>query len=916
MNSSSDIPVTWVDVARRLATIQQDANPVPSPIVRVRAAWSGIEIEAIREIDERSVAVWLDGIFPQRILTDPLRFQLEGPLNTLPIHIEIIDVLPSERISFGVIDGVVEFGPRDARIASQPRPVPVVACLSVKGGTGRTTSAIAFAHRWAERAKKPVLIVDADLEAPGISYLFESVAGTPKISLEDVIALAHSEEREGYEETLSFAHEKLRDHAVSDLLYILPLRRDIDELASSSIRAEHLSTATQPFALADILSRIADRLGCVGVVIDVRAGLVPLGVNLALDPSVSPILVSTLSSQSLRGTASLVKFLAREIRRGGGIPRIPLLVINRVPNVFKQSGMDIKLIEPLVTNMLSSLIGSDLLDGSETKGISDTADELEPLHQLSMPELPDIQVMPGDWRSYVKQLDDSGFGKLAAPEFDRWISTELENGSSPLAGRVPYSPAVDVNESQEMLRTYAEQLIAAENIGGGVPKPLVTKPLANLARRFQAEVPIAVCEGAKGTGKTLAARYYVSQGVWSSVVKEFVGSADAIPALIVPVTGSVQSSGHVQKEIDEARSKVAMSLGYGEPSNYFQTVSFLKEKIASGVREFEWTSIWLDVIAWSAGYKKDQVGAGDDFVKDLRGSGKSVVAILEGLEELYSTVADAGVEEAMRSALVSLPQRLRSESKRPIGALIFARRDTVDAAIKQNLDQFRREFASFSLAWDEGDVLELAAWLAAKSGAIPGAWDDLFSDLNDTEKKERLERLWGKKLGPDDSFEKRTKEAYTATWVIAVLSDLRGRLVPRDLVRLLATAAGFKAQGDERTTYATRLLIPRSIRSAVEPTSEKKVLESKEEIPELSPIFAKFEAKAEEVSAPLSQVALDTLGISTDDLRLLTKHGIVFGDSAPYEVPELFRRGLRLRHSGARRSVVNLYWRARQRLAS
>ncbi len=268
----------------------------------------------------------------------------------------------------------------------------------------------------------------------------------------------------------------------------------------------------------------------------------------------------------------------------------------------------------------------------------------------------------------------------------------------------------------------------------------------------------------------------------------------------------------------------------------------------------------------------------------------------------------------MRILLVNLPQRLRSELHRPVGLLAFVRRDTVDLAIKQNRDQFRRSYSSYALTWTEDDILELAAWLATQSGAIPKLWSEAFkSEFDSSQKTERLRALWGLKLGPDDRPGQRTREAYTATWIIAVLSDLQGRLVPRDLVRFLANAAAITVDSEDAVEYAGRMLVPRALKAAVEPTSEKKVLETEEEIAELKPIFAKFRSFAEQFNAPIMQSSLEQMDISKSEVDTLRRHGIVFGEAPPYEVPELFRRGLNLRHTGARRSVVDMYRRARRR---
>lgn len=913
MSTDTQPPMTWVDIARRLAALLPDSPQFPTSLVRARVGWYGLLLETTVTLEEHQIAEWLEVVFPTRVRVNPLRLELEGPPHGAELSVEVAVVEPGSifKQSFGIVDGVIEFA-QAAQSIAVVRPTPVVAALSVKGGTGRTITATAFALRWAAVSKHPVLLVDADLEAPGISYLFQGYAGTPKISLEDVITLAHAEEAKGSPETINFAAERLRDHNIHGNLFVLPLRRDIDELASSAIRPEHLSTPDRPFALAEILSQIAAKLGCSGVVVDVRAGLVPLGVNLAMDPNVSPIIVTTLSDQSIRATAGLVRFLAREIRRSGGAPRKPLLVINRVPAIFKQSGMDKKLIEPLVSDLLSSFLSDQPEDITASQGIYDNLPELDPFTQVEVPELPDIQISSGEWIGYVEQIAGSGFARIVGPGIDQWISTELASGleSSDALSTTPV--LLTANTARQYLSAFANQLIAAENAEGNVPMPLVTPSLAALAQRFQSEVPIAVSEGAKGTGKTLAARFFIAQGHWNKAVAELVGRSGAVAAVLVPACASIQSSAKFQAEVDAARKQAANCLGFGEPMNTYETTAWLKEQFKEAHSEQTWVGIWLDVVAWSAGYKPKESGAGSEFLDVLRTSGQTVVAIFEGLEELYTAANEEGVDAAMRAILVSLPQRLRSETRRPLGCLVFARRDTVEAAVRQNLDQYRREYASFAFSWTEDDVLELAAWLATKSGAFPGLWSPSFGGLSQVERSGKLECLWGKKLGPDDVPGRRTREAYTATWIIAVLSDLRGRLVPRDLVRLLANAAEIAPEGDELSTYPGRLLVPRALRNAVEPTSNAKVQETVEEISELAPIFAKFRLMADELAAPLSADALTTIGIGQSEIQVLARHGIVYGDTPPYEVPELFRRGLGLRHHGARRSVVNLYRRARK----
>ena len=427
---------------------------------------------------------------------------------------------------------------------------------------------------------------------------------------------------------------------------------------------------------------------------------------------------------------------------------------------------------------------------------------------MRIAELSDLQVASGRWDEFVDQLEASGFSRRITNGIDEWLDREV---SASIAQTTTAAPLAETQEGRRALADFSNRLISAENVGD-VPKPLVTTPLNALAERFRAETPIAVSEGGKGTGKTLTARYLVSQLTWDRAVEEFSGAKDAVEAYILPVCGSIQSSGSFQKQIDEARARVAARLSLNSPQAAYRTISWLRDQRKNLTSEQQWVEAWLDCTAWSAGFKSEIPGVGPEFLEYLRSTGKTIVAVFEGLEELYESAADAGVSDMMRAILIALPQRLRSEAKRPVGIITFARRDTIEAGVRQNLDQYRREYAAFALSWTEDDVLELAAWLATNSGAVSGLWTPEFGALPQSEKATALEVLWGRKLGRDEAPGRRVQEAYTHTWVIAVLSDLQGKLVPRDLVRLLANAAGVTPTPEEEKDFNRRLLVPRALR--------------------------------------------------------------------------------------------------------
>ncbi|GEP12546.1 KGGVGR-motif variant AAA ATPase [Methylobacterium gnaphalii] len=917
-------PLTWVDVARRLTTLEP-ANDLwrcrPEALKYARIDWAAA-VFFVENLENNTAEVinWLRRVFPNCIPEKPIHeliMELDGPTPShgLPIEFEGIGAAPLPRGSLGSIEGDIDFT-GVSRGEIRVRPVPIIACHSVKGGTGRTTTAVALATTWARLSKKPILIVDADLEAPGLSYLYRASRPEIDVSLEDLIVLAHISADKDLEQVVAWISRRLITQQLGNLL-ILPLRRSLDELASSAIRAEHLSSPDKPYAFADILTEVAAACNCAGVVVDVRAGLVPLAAQLILDPQVARVIVTSLAGQSLEATVALMEFVAREMRKQGSMSQQPLLVVNRVPGILRDIGGDETLLAPVISRIEASLLADYEQEVSANDTLLDSTRNVSPLAVVKLGEVADLQVPARRWDGFGEQLENSGFSRRLNIGLEPWLEAVLPTFATPSSVETQAVVAQDEPGAAQLRKRLAEftsRFIAAETADKPVETPLVTGPMRALAME-SVQPPIVVCEGVKGAGKTLTARYLISQRKWMSVVSNITGQQAGFDALILPVLGSIQASATFLVEIDGARTNISRELGNAQSQPVSETRAFLREKLSNKLSEREWADIWLDVIAWSAGLFIGEPGAGSLLIDNLRGANKQIIAIIEGIEELYES-AGPTLYNMLTALLVDLPVRLRSIPGRPLGLVVFARRDTVEAGVLQNRSQFRQQYQDYALTWTEGEVLELAAWLATSSGARD-IWTPEFKSKSLQEKEQLLYPLWGRKLGPDDQPGRpRVQEAYTAGWVIAALSDLQERLVARDLVRFIHNAASNTDQVESRENYGNRLLFPKALREAMGPTSRSKVAETEEEIPELRAVFDKFKENNNKVKAPIDQDAIAELGLSSEDLDKLKLHAIVLGESAPYDVPELFRMGLGLRHAGARHSVVGTRRRAKQRLSA
>ena len=82
--------------------------------------------------------------------------------------------------------------------------------------------------------------------------------------------------------------------------------------------------------------------------------------------------------------------------------------------------------------------------------------------------------------------------------------------------------------ARRSLADYADGLVAAENADNPVQEAARDQASGRASRAIPLEPPIAVSEGAKGTGKTLAARFFVAQGRWDRVVEQLVGRTGAV----------------------------------------------------------------------------------------------------------------------------------------------------------------------------------------------------------------------------------------------------------------------------------------------------------------------------------------------------------------------------------------------------
>ncbi len=889
----SDIRLyTWVDVEEVLLRKQQQGE-WPEWLVWVRAYWDEVTM-GIRPGTQEAALKWLGEVYDPRFQIDSEQEMPEGLIileavsvnqRTLAVRFEETDEEPyTPRLSPSLSRPTVLWPPRQDMEPPEVLPAdcpPVVAFHSFKGGVGRTTHALALAQAIAadfSLTEKPrVLLVDGDLEAPGISWLFEQRFPLPPVSFADLIALAHGDFSPEAESAIELVADRLANTRI-DGIYVLPSFRSSAGVTSKAgfsllaIKPEHLIQGSKDaFILTNILASLGKALGVDVVLIDLRAGLSELASGLILDPRVYRIFVTTLSAQSVSGTIKLLELLSERSPFLREKDPLPALIFAQVPedeqhNIVSQENKLLEAAQPFLEEDRDILRVTTPFDGS-------------------------LVVLPSSWKDVIMRIQRAGIVDAIRPVME-WLPSL---GVEPDRENIP-----SLRSQREKLAELSEKLVYAE--GAEVDNFLATMPLRNLASDYRLQVPIAVIVGAKGAGKTYSFLQIVRRYNWQTFANAALVINVQVKAVISPMMSSKNLGDNAQNIVEKVRSKTSKDLGFDEPQAASTIRDYIRDRYQENLHEGQWRDRWLDLIAWNVGFQPNTEGAGKDLTAHLVKKQQQLVVVLDGLEDLFQNFASQETEQtALRALLQEVPEWLSQQPGRPLGILIFVRQDMVLAAIHQNAAQMMARYQSYALKWNREEALRLVAWIMKQAGIMPSI--DNAAKLTDMS-KEKLSKalvpLWGKKLGSD-----RSREAMSDRFVIAALSDYNGQIQSRDLVRFLHIAA--KKSIDD-TYWQDRLLVPTAMREALPECSHKKIEEIEIENTALENIFTKLvNLPVENRKIPFTQ---EDAELTLAEIKTLSAHGAILREGDEYYLAEIYRFGLKFTQNAGRAKVLSLARRA------
>lgn len=406
---------TWLDIDQYFAELAQEGS-WPGWLREVDAYWDGVRLLVANDQPEAEVWTWLIEMFgPLAIKRERGVLLLDdaGQERPLPVEIEHVQEIypPDRRPRWTDRRIVAELGrPLPPPASRLPHDVQIMAFHSFKGGVGRTLHCVAAAQRLADEGRR-VLLVDADLEAPGVTWM---VAEAIRIDFayEDFLALVHGDTEQTYADAIGLGRKFLVKQDLDGVI-VMPARRDLTRIAPPRIElVDLLTTDRDPYVLTSALAELGHALGVDAVLVDLRAGGSELSAPVLLDPRVHRVFVTTISDQSVRATAAMMRDLAlRAPARQSTDPDCALVLTQFSPQDHQS-----RLAEVAASLRESALaVSRQKIRDSEPDGDGDMTDADACIPMAASDFNPQLRNLPAAWSDVVTLVARERLGERLAP---------------------------------------------------------------------------------------------------------------------------------------------------------------------------------------------------------------------------------------------------------------------------------------------------------------------------------------------------------------------------------------------------------------------------------------------------------------------------------------------------------------------
>ena len=786
----------------------------------------------------------------------------------------------------------------------------LVSFYSFKGGVSRTTTMIMAAIALARRGKR-VLLIDFDLEAPGIAGLFPQ-ENLPKYGLLDFLveynAFQAKEEQLSIDEYIYPVGEFCQATSAGGDIYVMPAYGSVlkahPELYRKALMRLDLDLPTytgDQTPIDSLLSKLTEFSTPDVIFIDTRSGIHQIGGITLTRYSDLALLFFYGSQQNIDGMKMVLPHMKES--------KIPFLLVNaKVP--YNQEVAKIEE-DFFIEGAYEALCTCDpeYRDGKVL--MEDTDAEHFPLKISYNPSAEVLQNTDQLLKAFEEQRGE--YQSLADTIWDAVSPSEAEASNADMPAGIQESIIRAFSRIMGGLETAAaeDEFSTTDDLRDNF-YPLQAFSFIFDPRKF-------LVLGQKGVGKTALfsalkdkeyavslARYVGANTRQYERMEWLVGTSDTTPryhdaAPLLAKNQAIRAFWHYA---------IIQTLCESDPS----LIDLLPGPVKTFIEEpFE--KIILNLNTENAFQLHISL---EEIDKRYRAAGKNITIIYDALDcivgpemrgEFLSALIDIWYKNMNTLTSIRCKIFLREDIfTREINVADKIKLQNYSSTIKWQYDQL------FALVWKRALSKDTSVgdWYAKIVGHAPQAVSEqdpsyqlgYIPEMDAQTNKALLAALIGTKMGSG-------KKASTYNWFRNRLADTNGVIVPRSMIDIFSKAASAELELRKRGPITSKSIIrPPRFEENLKIVSEKRVVDLKEEYVEYRTFFdsLKDTIQRSPVSEDLLQKALEHSGQKNpaEEITNLVKIGVIkryqrrSGDPVRYHFPDIYLHGLGLQRSGMR----------------
>lgn len=777
----------------------------------------------------------------------------------------------------------------------------LVSFYSFKGGVGRTTAMMMSAIGVARRGKK-VVVLDFDLEAPGVASLF------PKEALSQYGILDFLVEHNVYQEDINIDEylfpvgEYCNVNQYGGEIYVLPAVgtavQDNAEIYRRNLMRFDMDTPVyeeEKTPIDVLLSKIDSFLRPDYIFLDTRSGIHQIGGITLTRYSDLALLFFYGSQQNIEGMRMTLPIL-----KSSGTPF--LMVNSRVPVNEALAQIEKKM---YIEGAYQALCKCDEDYRTGEILLDDEAAEHYPIHITYNAGL-EIVTSTEELLKGYEELETE-YGRLV-----NVIEDTLQNDS--IETVVSYTgSAEEITKAFSNIMGGLETAAAEDEFATETDLRNNFYPLKGYMFIFDQRKFIVL--GQKGVGKTALFSALKNNEYAKSLAKYLNVSTEQYEHTEW-IVGTSQATNYA--DIFSGLNNEKQIRGF----LYYETLKILVEN-DSEVNHF--------IVDSPVGSKFNGMLTSEAYGEMLGESAYHMMLILQQIDKYYQNkgmvvtiiydALDRIVATRDRGEFVSalIDMWYKNETAmQNIRSKIFLRKDIYDRDVRVS-DKVKLKNYSVSISWDY-DQLFAMIWKRAMSR--PGGVKDLYEKItskniseeyglgyipnaSESDNRKMLSILIGAKMGGGN-------KASTYNWFKNRLSDTQGVIVPRSMIDIFAKAAsrekGLQREGNQM--MGKNFIRPKCFEDVLPEVSGKRVIDLKEEFQEYASLFddLKENVQRSPVDEDKLQEALRRCGFTNPmeeiknliDIGILRRYQRKVSDPIRYHFPDIYLQGLGLRRSGIR----------------